>query len=130
MDYTNVRRSETGTTPTEQHYRNTYRSSNPFPEQQVRFRWSIPVQEADAHERENVSQNFLFPPGYESYSPAFIHSEDSGTGNCTPYSPNFGSIVLYKTPAQHGDTESSKIMVDRGSISSTSELSCVKKMWR
>ena len=109
MDSSNVRRGETATTPTEQHYKSPYRISTPFLEQQVRFRWSTRVHKADEQGKDNVSQIFIFSTGYERYSPAFIHSEKSCTGNYTPYSPKFGT-VLYKTPAQHGDTQSSKIM--------------------
>ena len=56
---------------------------------------------------------------------------DSGISNGFPYSPNVGSTVMYKFPAQHGNsrTNSSKFLVEDRNAQQYSEFSCVRRMW-
>ena len=99
-------------------YRSSHYRATPYPQQQLRFRWSTPANGANGQERDIVSPNFTFSPDHNICSPTMY---DSGISNGFPYSPNVGSTVMYKFPAQHGNsrTNSSKFWQRIGMLSNT-----------
>ena len=104
----------------------------PFPEQRPRFRWSTPANGASEERGETVSQNISFSPGYDSYSTSL--SYDSGFGDSTVHSsPNYGSTVLFKSPAELGDKRTnscSRFIADDLSAYQAPELPCTHWLWR
>ena len=109
-------------------HRSSHYRATPYPQQQLRFRWSTPANGANGQERDIVSPNFTFSPDHNICSPTMY---DSGISNGFPYSPNVGSTVMYKFPAQHGNsrTNSSKFLAEDRNAQQYSEFSCVRRMW-
>ena len=99
----------------------------PYPEQQLRFRRSTPVNGAREN-REAVSETFPFSPIYDNHSPVL---PESGYESYTPFPSNVGSTVLYKSPVQNGDkrSDSSEFVSEDGCGNNCGSMTCVKRMW-